>query len=372
MFDSMSLRRNWPAGGSNDAVSVAWASTGAAFAVGCTAFTDDDNMQYDRRNNFPLGHPSNSTLHGLPHHRLLRHRPPSGPNSSDEIIRTMDSWLYYTVSSVAFSPSGRLYTASYDKTAKVWDNAGSDDCVAPVANLEHAEHVDIVAASHGFVNAFATGSATSRDGISVYTSNEDSPSAWSRQTFSAPRAIKFPERRSHPSCVQWGVHPWARVDYLFHNGMQPDAASNSTANRVRKVFRLREQGQGDNQTCHSTLVSKSWTSLFTSPDAKDPRGTLVLSTDPRLTSDILPHDQLGTLVGLDLSSPQERTQAAAAHDIPGKITAHLEKQARERLKEDREQETMPVGSVSAASGKGSSASVRSNTLRRRCALRPSL
>lgn len=223
IYDSLKPSRKWMNGvvSSGDVLTVAWSPDGDVFAAGCAALTDEDNMQYNRPNNLMLGSGSRGVLKELPDHRLLRTRALSGPNATEEMERAMDPWLYYTVPSVCFSPDCRqLYTASYDRTVKVWDVSSPATAGRLVGSLPHEEVVDIVAASSKDLMAIATGSRSVDGSVRVYRVDPDSADEGaqtpSEHRFSSQRAVKQPLRKLYPSSVRWGPH--AAVQHLVLAG----------------------------------------------------------------------------------------------------------------------------------------------------------
>ena len=218
IYDSLRLQTSWVAGASSDVMSIAWSPNGHTFAAGCAATTDDINMQYNRRNNLLLGQTSSNTIYELPDHRLPRHRPTEGPNSTDEMFEAMDPWLYYTVSSVTFSAQGHLFSASYDGTVKIWDTTKAGTLLG---TLEHERPVDLVAHSHRDHHAVATASTITRGSIRVYHAEEDDASLWKFDRFSSQKSLSCPEKGIFPSCLQWGRHQ--AVSHLLLAGFSPEA-----------------------------------------------------------------------------------------------------------------------------------------------------
>ena len=172
--------------------------------------------------------------------------------------------------------------------------------------------------------------------------------------------------RPHAASLQ---ERFAPIHYLFYNGTQRDASLQPTPTELRRVYRLQEQGaqthkgfslvnimsrlrgkaDGQDRFYEDRFyapvpVNEPWTRLFVSPTMDDPQGTLGLSTDPRLTSDVLPFDELGSLDDLDLSSPQEQARAFEARQIPDKLIAALEFNHRFRA-EAREQRRLWDGDL---------------------------
>ena len=218
-FDSMKPWKVWPTGGSSDVVSVAWDRSGNLFAAGCAAFTDAHNMQYNRPNNLLLGSVSESIIKELPYHRLPRVRPESGPNSTDEMMNTLDPWLYYTMTSVQFSPNGqRLYSASYDQTVKIWET-GSTTAAGPsssssfcrlLGSLPHGCAVDILATSIYHPELLATGSQDDTAPIRLFRIAADDDESLNydnacTKSFYSARAQSSPSSELFPSCLQWGT-----------------------------------------------------------------------------------------------------------------------------------------------------------------------
>ena len=205
--DSLKPWKSWVLGGSSDVVSVSWSPDGDVFAAGCAALTDTINMQYNRGNNLLMGSSTQNILREIPDHRVVRHRPSSGPNSTQTMVNTMSPWLYQTVSSVCFSASGReMYTASYDKTVKVWDIDVSTARARLFCTLRHEAAVDIVTPSRRDSGVIATGSKTEDSGVRVYRIGHGSPDSWPKYEFSSIRAARS-QKKLYPSCIQWGSHP---------------------------------------------------------------------------------------------------------------------------------------------------------------------
>ncbi|KAI9803938.1 MAG: hypothetical protein M1833_000219 [Piccolia ochrophora] len=226
LYDSLRLWRSWPPGGSSDVMCLAWAPDGDAFTAGCAALTDDQNMQYNRGNNLLLGSLAENCLKELPDHHVPRHRPESGPNSTEEMFNALDPRLYQTITEVKFDPSGRqMYSASYDKTVKIWDTAMG----SLLGSLQHEATVDVLATSsaHG---VFATGSQVIDDAVRVYSLDANEPSSSTFVSFTSSRAKKLTKEAMYPSCLQWGIHP--AVQHLLLTGFTPSADPDETLHRI--------------------------------------------------------------------------------------------------------------------------------------------
>ena len=208
VYDMLKLSRNWTIGGSSDVLSVMWSPDGNTFAAGCAALTDSHNMQYNRCNNLLLGSYSRNIVRELPDHRLTRMRPNSGPNAAVDMFNAMDPWLYYTVSSVEFSPNGRrMYTASYDRTVLVWDLEQETARGRLLNRLEHEDVVDIVSISNHYPNIIATASKTLEGSIRIYRIRSKPGSGTDPvRELSSAKAVKQAHKEIYPSCIRWGSH----------------------------------------------------------------------------------------------------------------------------------------------------------------------
>lgn len=225
LYDKLRPSTYWPTGGSSDVVSVAWHPNGDVFAAGCAAFTDSDNMQYNRCNNLLLGCVSRNRLKELPDHRLPRYQPATGPNSSAAMFNALDPWLYYSVSTVKFSLDGRrMYTAAYDKTVRIWDTTSLMSPGRLLRSLEHQGVVDTIATSDHDPRVIATGSKVFHGGVRLYRFNDDENCNHVLHGFSSKRAFntRVP-KELYPSCIQWGKH--SSCKHLVIAGFTSDNAN---------------------------------------------------------------------------------------------------------------------------------------------------
>lgn len=130
--------RSWK-GASNDITSMAWSPDGTRFAAGATTHGGD----YNRGNNLVLGDLTRNSLMELPDHWIRRENPTS----------TQDPRLFATVSSTQWVGE-QLYSASFDKTVKIWDIGHGASCVR---TLTHDAQVEVMAASKYLPHLLATG-----------------------------------------------------------------------------------------------------------------------------------------------------------------------------------------------------------------------
>ena len=192
--------RHW-AGASKDILTAAWTPDGSTYAVGSSADLDDLNLQYNRPKNLLFGKVIENTIYELSGHYIDRPRPEtiqSGSNSWTETYNSVDPKLFTTVSSLCFDHlSERLYTASFDKTVKVWD-IKAQDRPSCTASLGHASRVSILALGQDSA-LLATAQYTYDRPIQVYKIQDQ------------PVVVRHyqPERSKHdlnlyPSALRWG------------------------------------------------------------------------------------------------------------------------------------------------------------------------
>lgn len=199
--------RSWK-GASGDIVTCAWAPSleSNTFAIGAAAHTNEEDLQYNRPRNLLLGNIIDNTLQELPDHRISRPRPHTisrGPNSNQAVYDACDPMVYTTVSSLQFSGDGRrLYSASHDKTVKIWD-VPSSSCIK---TLRHHALVSELDVSNYFQNVFAAATKTIANSIHVYfpESDDSSDPRLSSVQFESPRAKSGRRGTLFPGCLRWG------------------------------------------------------------------------------------------------------------------------------------------------------------------------
>ncbi|KAL8712809.1 MAG: hypothetical protein Q9220_003017 [cf. Caloplaca sp. 1 TL-2023] len=243
--ESLSLRaaegirpwRSWK-GASGDVVTCAWAPDGLSFATGAAAQSDNNDLQYNRPRNLLFGQLAPNTISELPDHRIERPKPESiasGPNSMYAVYQACDPVVYKTVTSVQFSPGGDvLYTASHDKTAKLWNLSSTSRRPSCLATLLHDAEVTSLEVSNYYPGVFATASKTINNSIRVYQPEE--PGLLDRyQTtgFSSSRALKHADWDIFPECIRWGIT--AGTKHLLLAGFQKWAEEDFSVTRQGQV-----------------------------------------------------------------------------------------------------------------------------------------
>lgn len=199
--------RSWK-GASGDVVACAWAPSleSNVFAVGAAAHINEEDLQYNRPRNLLLGNIISNSLQELPDHRIARPRPHTisrGPNANQAVYDACDPMVYTTVSSLQFSADGhRLYTASHDKTVKIWD-VPSSSCIK---TLHHQALVSELDVSNFFPDVCAAATKTITNSIHVYFPECDDSSdlTLSCVQFESPRAQSGKRGTLFPGCLRWG------------------------------------------------------------------------------------------------------------------------------------------------------------------------
>ncbi len=197
--------RYWK-GASGDIVAAAWSPDSITYAVGAAAHTNPEDVQYNRSCNLLLGDLHLNTLTELPDHRVDRPKPGTLAdtyNARQAVYEACDPMVYETVSSIAFSPrADRMYTASHDRTVKIWDTSAPHH--SPMT-LQHDAHVTSVEVSAHTPGLFATGSNVIENAVRVYYMENNYAL---HVDFSSSRAVAKPALNIHPECLRWGPSAW--------------------------------------------------------------------------------------------------------------------------------------------------------------------
>jgi WD40 repeat protein len=198
---------------SGDVTTIAWRSEDS-FVCGATAHSDNHNMQYNKPGNLLLGSVSHDAVRSLNHHRIVRPLvtvTESAENSLPSMRLTQDPWLYTSVVSVAHSPnSGLTFTASFDRTVKVWSVAKDGSSMDLRGTWNHDGIVNFVVTSE-YHNRVATASHSKFNSVRIYDVVEHEIS---RSLFHGYGGNKSSEQAEethpgakwtyYPATIQWG------------------------------------------------------------------------------------------------------------------------------------------------------------------------
>ena len=166
--DELRMWKSWK-GASHDVIHASWSHDGSKYAVGTAALVDPHTSQYNRPNNLLLGNIVTNTLTELPDHHTIR------PNSLSTESSGLDPRLFQTVPAVGWSQHNfgeRLYTASYDRTVKIWDTQ-SPSGVRCLTSYPHKDRVTELAISTPSNGLFVSGTEYANDGLVVFRHEQD-------------------------------------------------------------------------------------------------------------------------------------------------------------------------------------------------------
>ncbi|KAF3010546.1 hypothetical protein E8E15_001490 [Penicillium rubens] len=145
--DVVSDLRPWKSwqGASGDLLVLAWSPDGTQFAAGAAAKSDEHNMQYNKANNLLLGDLQSNRLKEIPDHWIPR--PTTSPVDDPRLFMSVNNMQWI---------GNRLYTASFDKTVKIWD-VESIRNVSCTHTLQHESRVAVMSVSKFNPDILATG-----------------------------------------------------------------------------------------------------------------------------------------------------------------------------------------------------------------------
>lgn len=206
-------------GASSDVHTVAWSKDGQCFAAGAICVDDPDSMQYNRSNNLLYGDFSRNTISELGKHYVDRTRPETGLNSNHAMHASQDPKLYKTVTSVAFSPSGKyMFSGGYDNNVSVWDIQNDGLPPREVISLKHKAEVETMAVNQKGVLATATRKGIANS-IKVIKVDDDDPRQLVKHSYSSDKATSRPDLNIRPSALHFSP----RYDNLLLAGFAANA-----------------------------------------------------------------------------------------------------------------------------------------------------
>lgn len=228
--DGMELRVEWT-NCAGDITAITWTSD-RSFVCGTTTHSDSHNQQYNKPGNFLLGSTSLGTLRAYPDHRIPRPIVAKGDNSTNEMRRSQDPWIYSSVVMADYDPvHDHVYTSSFDGTVKVWkvDPSGAD--LNFLGTWNHGGHVQFVQVSKHSSGMVATAADVASAAVRIYRVNEQDISASPYQPYDCTRALNLAgeplpaEKWAYmPAAIKWGLSE--TVKHLLLVGYSPRSLTN--------------------------------------------------------------------------------------------------------------------------------------------------
>lgn len=274
-------------------LSLTWTSPDA-FICGAVAHVDTHHMQYNKPGNLLLGSAKHDTLRAYSDHRVIRPIVSilENANNALEAMRTtQDPWMYEPVASTAHCDySGLTFTASFDKTVKVWSLMEDGSSMILEGTWEHDNRVNFVATSKHH-DRVATASESMTDAVRVYLVDEDSISHSSYDSFCGNKAstqgeeIRRREKWSYkPSTIQWGATEV--TSHLLLVGWSPrsDSGDDSDipeASRNTGELCVWNSGKGETVPINSTHVQNVFEVLW-----HPTKSSFLAATSPSGTFDV--------------------------------------------------------------------------------------
>ena len=153
----------------------------------------------------------------LPDHYVDRAEAIQTSRNTATTASTLDPELYTTITSLAFDKtSDYLYTASYDKTVKVWDTQGEGPKI--LNTLVHNAMVTHLISSSTYGNTFVTGQSTQKGSIRVYTKHTLNQALFYLESAKAQKS----REQIFPSTLQLGTGQMAHYLLAGFAGNNPD------------------------------------------------------------------------------------------------------------------------------------------------------
>ncbi|CAI6098625.1 unnamed protein product [Clonostachys chloroleuca] len=204
-----------------DITTISWVSDGGLIC-GTTVHSDPHNQQYNKPGNLLICSVGKGTLRAFADHRIPRPLIKEGQNSTREMRRSQDPWLYCSVVSSDFDPiHRRAYTSSFDKTVKVWSTDAEGNHMECIATWHHEGNVNFVAAAKDGSGRVATAADVPSHAVRVYSVNPDNIDQSPYQSFSCSREDAGDNTKwaYYPATMQWGIAD--KVRHLLGVGYSP-------------------------------------------------------------------------------------------------------------------------------------------------------
>ncbi|KAH7413317.1 hypothetical protein BKA64DRAFT_351771 [Cadophora sp. MPI-SDFR-AT-0126] len=210
---------------SGDISSITWTGPDS-FICGALAHSDSHNMQYNKPGNLMVGSTSLDTVKLYPDHRVVRpvlnnEEEKENANALDSMRTTQSPWMYESVVSTAHCEvNGFSFTASFDKTVKVWSVSETGCGMALRGTWHHDEKVNFVAASSHH-QRIATACASNGNAVRVYNFDSNAISQSPYDEYCGDRSRELSDELGNhakwsyqPATMQWGKAPGVK-DFLL-------------------------------------------------------------------------------------------------------------------------------------------------------------
>lgn len=210
-----------------DVNTFAWVSNDA-FVCGSTTHSDGHNQQYNKIGNLLLCSTIDGSLKAYPDHRVERPLG-QGVNASHTMHRSQDSWIYPSVVASDYDPILKLaYTASFDKTVKVWTVDAKGRYMECLATWHHDAIVHFVKCAKDGSGLVATASnCVNKPAVRIYNVDPDNMPLTPDQELSCLRTDHLADDGSkwayYPATMQWARD--MRAAHLLAVGYSPRAES---------------------------------------------------------------------------------------------------------------------------------------------------
>jgi WD40 repeat protein len=230
--DSLARQSEWT-DCCGDISTITWTSN-YGFICGATAHSDHYNMQYNKPGNLTVGSLPRNELKAVPGHRIPRPlvaMAENRENASHAMRETQDPWLYTSVVSTSFSETnGLAFTASFDKTVKVWEAAVDGSSMHLLGIWQHDNKVNFVVTSQKH-DRVATAADVMDNAIRVYKVDSNNISHSPYETYTGERAkeqagelARLEKWAYFPATIAWGISDSTR--YLLLAGYSPRSITN--------------------------------------------------------------------------------------------------------------------------------------------------
>ena len=204
-------------GCSGNVTTMSWVSN-QSILCGATSTMDTRTLDHNKSGNLVLYSAATDTIHSFKDHREVRR---AKEGDAPDLSRA--KWLYPSiVSSATDAERGLVFTASFDRSVKIWKVEGNvDTSMSAFGTWPHDGKVNFVATALNGSGLVATAADVSSEAVRVYSVKGDDPGSSAYKSFSCPRHDDSgsDEWAYWPSTLQWGTAP--DTQHLLAVGYSP-------------------------------------------------------------------------------------------------------------------------------------------------------